>query len=284
SIFHAITAFCNAGFSLFSDSLMGFRNDLTINFVVMSSIIIGGLGFGVWLDLKSRFIEKKIKNVSLQTSIALQMSLILVFLGAFAFFVLEKDNTLVGLSLFEQILSSLFTSVNLRTAGFNTLDLTQSNDSSRLLSTVLMYIGASPGSTGGGIKTTTFFVLLAYVRASLKNSPDITILGKRVEDSLAHQAWTLLFNSLCWIFFVTLLLCYIDGFSLSDAIYETVSAYATVGVSTGITGSLSNISKILISITMILGRVGPTTVMLALNTSKPKINLTRTPTEKLSIG
>ncbi|MGL4676269.1 MAG: TrkH family potassium uptake protein [Brevinema sp.] len=284
SIFHAITAFCNAGFSLFSDSLMGFRNDLTINFAIMGSIIIGGIGFGVWLDLKSRFIERKTKSIALQTSIALQMSLYLLILGTIAFFFLEKDNTLMGLSLSEKILSSLFTSVNLRTAGFNSIDLNQTNESSRLLSTALMYIGASPGSTGGGIKTTTFLVLLAYVRASLKNSPDITIFGKRVEDSLAHQAWTLVFNSLCWIFFVTLSLCYIDGFSLSEAVYETVSAYATVGVSTGVTGSLSNISKVLISITMILGRVGPTTIMLALNTSKPKSNLTRTPTERLSIG
>ncbi len=284
SIFHAVTAFCNAGFSLFSDSLVGFRTDPIINFVIMGSIFIGGLGFGIWLDLKTRFIDKKTKTISLQTAIALFFSIFLVVFGTVVFFFLEKNHSLVGFSTSEKIISSLFASVNLRTAGFNSIDLSQTNEASRLFSLLLMYVGASPGSTGGGIKTTTFLVLCAYVKASLSNSNDITIFGKRVRDSLGSQAWSLVFHSLSWIFIVTLALCYLNGISLSDSLYETVSAYATVGVSTGITGSLTNMSKILISITMILGRIGPTTIMLVLIRNTQKTALTRTPAEKLSIG
>ncbi len=284
SVFHAITAFCNAGFSLFSDSLVGFRTDPIINFVIMGSIFIGGLGFGIWLDLKSRFIDKKTKTISLQTAIALFFSIFLVIFGTVVFFFLEKNHSLVGFSTSEKIISSLFASINLRTAGFNSIDLSQTNEASRLFSLLMMYIGASPGSTGGGIKTTTFLVLCAYVKASLSNSNDITIFGKRVRDSLGSQAWSLVFHSLSWIFIVTLALCYLNGISLSDSLYETVSAYATVGVSTGITGSLTDMSKILISITMILGRIGPTTIMLVLIHNTQKTALTRTPAEKLSIG
>ncbi len=284
SIFHAITAFCNAGFSLFSDSLVGFRTDPIINFVIMSSIFIGGLGFGIWLDLKSRFIDKKTKSVSLQTYIAVNCSIFLVIFGTGVFFLLERNNALAGFSFSEKLISSLFASINLRTAGFNSIDLSQTNEASRLFSLLLMYIGASPGSTGGGIKTTTFLVLASYVKASLSNSNDITIFGKRVRDSLGSQAWSLVFHSVAWIFIVTLALCYFDNMLLSDSLYETVSAYATVGVSTGVTNSLSNFSKTLISITMILGRIGPTTVMLALISNTQKASLTRTPAEKLSIG
>lgn len=284
AIFHAVTAFCNAGFALFSDSLMGFRNDIIINGAIMGAIVIGGLGFGSWIDIKSHFIDKKNKSLSLQTKIALQMSLFLIVTGTIIFFILEKNYSLANLSLKEQILGSLFTSVNLRTAGFNTIDLSITNDASRLFSIILMYIGASPGSTGGGIKTTTFLILLASAKASLANSQDIVVFGKRVEDSLAHQAWTLVFNSIAWILFVTGSLSFIDNLALSDAFYETVSAYATVGVSTGITASLSSPSKILLCITMILGRVGPTTIMLALISYTKNTNLIRTPAEKLSIG
>ena len=284
SIFHAVSSFCNAGFALFTDSLMGFDDDITINLAIMLSIIIGGLGFGIWLDIKDRFIHKETKSLSLQTIIAIRVSLILIVVGTLGFFILEKNNTLLDLPRHQQLLRSLFASVNLRTAGFNTIDLSQTNEASRLMSLLFMYIGASPGSTGGGIKTTTFVLLLAYVKASLNNSPDYIVFGKRIDDSLVNQAWSLAFNSLSWIFFVTLALCFFDNVSLSSAAYETVSAYGTVGVSTGITGSLSEISKTLIAITMILGRIGPTTVMLALINTSNKINLTRTPAEKISIG
>lgn len=284
SIFHAVSSFCNAGFALFTDSLVGFDDDITINLAITLSIIIGGLGFGIWLDIKNRFITKETKSLSLQTLIAIRISLVLVVVGTLGFFILEKNNTLLDLTTQQQVIRSFFASVNLRTAGFNTVDLSQTNEASRLMSLFFMYVGASPGSTGGGIKTTTFVLLLAYVKASLNNSPDYIVFGKRIDDSLVNQAWSLVFNSISWIFFVTLALTYFDNISLSSAAYETVSAYGTVGVSTGITGSLSEISKVLIATTMILGRIGPTTVMLALMNTSSKVNLTRTPTEKISIG
>ena len=195
SIFHAVSSFCNAGFALFTDSLMGFDDDITINLAIMLSIIIGGLGFGIWLDIKDRFIHKETKSLSLQTIIAIRVSLILIVVGTLGFFILEKNNTLLDLPRHQQLLRSLFASVNLRTAGFNTIDLSQTNEASRLMSLLFMYIGASPGSTGGGIKTTTFVLLLAYVKASLNNSPDYIVFGKRIDDSLVNQAWSLAFNS-----------------------------------------------------------------------------------------
>ncbi len=284
SLFHAVSSFCNAGFALFSNSLVDFRNNISINLSIMLSIIIGGLGFGIWLDIKSRFISKESKFLSLQTLIALRASIFLIFLGAFVFYILEKNNVLAHLSLREQILSAFFASVNLRTAGFNTIDLGQTNEASRFFSLLMMYIGASPGSTGGGIKTTSFMVLWAAVHASITNNQNVIIFGKRIDDSLIAQAWTLVFNSLSWIFVVVLVISAVDKFPLSAVAYETFSAYATVGVSTGITSSLSPISKVLISITMILGRIGPTTVMLAFIGKQTKPSLIKTPPEKLSIG
>lgn len=284
AIFHAVSSFCNAGFALFSDSLMGFRDNIAINISIMISIIIGGLGFGIWFDLKSRFIDKETKTLSLHALIALRISTLLIVIGTIGFFFLEKDRVLLGLPLGEQILSSLFASVNLRTAGFNTIDLSLTSEPSRLFSLIFMYIGASPGSTGGGIKTTSFIVLCAAVYASMRNSNDTVIYGKRIAESIIKQAWILAFYSLIWIFFVTLALCTLNTLPLSAAVYEIFSAYGTVGVSVGITSSLSDFSKILIAITMLLGRIGPTTIMLALIGRSMKPSLIRTPTEKLPIG
>lgn len=284
SIFHAISAFCNAGFSLFSNSLITFRGDWLINFSIMSAIIIGGMGFSVWQDTYRRFYTKETKQLQLQSVIAFRMSFLLVVVGAVLFYLTERYYTLEHLNFKEQMLSSFFASVNLRTAGFNTVDLSKTSETSRLFSLLLMYIGASPGSTGGGIKTTSFLVIYSAFKAAMKNDPSITIFGKRIDDSLIPQTWALVFNSLAWIFIVAFLISYIEHLPLSDILYETFSAYATVGVSVGITGSLSSISKILLAVTMILGRVGPTTIMLALMGKYVQKSLIRTPPSHISIG
>lgn len=283
SVFHAISAFCNAGFALFSNSFVPYRSDFWVNAALMSAIVIGGMGFAVWQDVK-RYFEQKTLKLRLQSLIALRLSLILIIIGTALFWILENNNILIGMSPKEKFLSSLFASVNLRTAGFNSVDLSESNQASRFMSVLLMYIGASPGSTGGGIKTTTFMIILATVSQTVNHNNDIIIYGRRVAGSIVFQAWTLIFNSMIWITGTTLLICAVEPFSLSDALYETVSAYATVGVSTGITPLLSTFSKILIAITMILGRVGPTTVMLALVGKTAKKSLIRTPIEDLPIG
>ncbi|MGL4563252.1 MAG: TrkH family potassium uptake protein [Brevinema sp.] len=286
SIFHAVSAFCNAGFSLFSDSMITFRGDWIINIAIMSAIIIGGMGFSVWHDIFLKLSGKKeSKQLKLQSIIALRMSLILTLLGALLFYITEISYTLEFLPLKEKILSSFFASVNLRTAGFNTVDLSSTGETSRLISLVLMYIGASPGSTGGGIKTTTFLVLYATFKSIIKNDHESILYGRRIEQSIIPQAWALIFNSLAWITIVSFLICYVERLPLSAVLYETFSAYATVGVSTGITPHVTNFSKILLSITMILGRVGPTTIMLALLGKRgSQKSLIKIPTTHLSIG
>ncbi|MGL4367054.1 MAG: TrkH family potassium uptake protein [Brevinemataceae bacterium] len=286
SIFHAVSAFCNAGFSLYSDSLVKFGDDLLINIPIMLAIIIGGLGFGFWLDINSRYLTKETKHLRLQNLIIIRVSTALILLGTFLFYIFEKEHVLNDLTLPQQILRSLFASVNMRTAGFNTIDLASTTESSRLLSMILMYIGASPGSTGGGIKTTSFMVLLATIISNMSSADDeVIIFGKQISKDIVIQTWVLLSSSLIWIFFVALSICHLDKVPLSDASYETVSAFATVGLSTGITPKLHIISKILISITMIIGRIGPTTVMLAFSGRKTaQTMLIRTPSESLSIG
>ncbi|MGL4394346.1 MAG: TrkH family potassium uptake protein [Brevinema sp.] len=286
SIFHAISAFCNAGFSLFSNSLIDYQSDGLINFAIMAAIVIGGMGFVVWQDIYEHLTKKTDhKQFRLTTTIALTMSAILTFGGAIAFFVTEYYYSLDMLSFGDKILASLFASVNLRTAGFNSIDIAQTSETSRLLSLVLMYIGASPGSTGGGIKTTTFFVLFSSFKASMKNDYQPVIYGRQLEMSMIHQAWGLVFNSLAWIMFVSLIICYVEHLPLSSVLYETFSAFATVGVSTGITPHLSGTSKLLLSITMIVGRVGATTVMLAfLGKNVVQKSLIQTPKAHLQIG
>ncbi len=284
ALFFAISSFCNAGFSLFTDSLESFRADFVVNITIMISIFVGGLGFGTWLNIQNNLTNRRSRPLSLQTKVALNTSLILAVAGAVGFFILERDASLKDFSVYEKTLASMFASVNMRTAGFNTINLADTKDASRLMSVVLMYIGAAPGSTGGGIKTTTFVVLIAYARASLANHKDITLYGKRIEESIAHQAWTLVFYSIAWICLVTIILCYVDNLSLSQAMYETVSAYATVGLGLGITPELSTFSKLLLCATMILGRVGPTTIMLALARGNRKSNIVRGAAEKMSIG
>ncbi|MGL4388658.1 MAG: TrkH family potassium uptake protein, partial [Brevinema sp.] len=268
SIFHAVSAFCNAGFALFSNSLVDFRSDGIINIAIMAAIAIGGMGFSVWQDIYHHFSKKESKQLQLATMIALRMSLILTVVGAVFFFISEFYYSLNTLPLHEKLLSSLFASVNLRTAGFNTVDLSQTGETSRLLSLILMYIGASPGSTAGGIKTTTFFVLYSSFKAAIKNDYQPVIYGRQLDMSIIHQAWALVFNSLAWIMSVSLIICHVEHLPLSSVLYETFSAFATVGVSTGITSYLSNLSKILLCVTMILGRVGATTVMLAFLSKK----------------
>jgi len=284
SIFHAISAFCNAGFALFSDSFIGFNNDILINISIMCAVIIGGLGFGVWLELQSHYIEKNSKKLTLQTLITISVSTGLTILGTLLFYFFEKDQSLQYFTMGNQFLSSLFASVNLRTSGFNNIDLTYISEPTRLVSIFLMYIGASPGSTGGGIKTTSFLVLWASVHAGIRKG-NIMLFGRHIDESLVMQTWILVFNSITWILLVTLLICYFDKLSLSEALYETVSAFGTVGSSVGATPKLGTISKVLISITMILGRIGPTTIMLALlGRNANKASLIRRPTENISIG
>ncbi|MGL5255052.1 MAG: TrkH family potassium uptake protein [Brevinema sp.] len=283
AVFHAVSSFCNAGFSLFSNSLIDYRTDIVVNFTVMFAIFAGGLGFLVWQDIKN-YTRGKTIQLRLQSVIALKVSIALIVFGTIGYYLLERSYSLKGLPLWDQLLSSMFASVNLRTAGFNTTDLSITSEASRLFSSILMYIGASPGSTGGGIKTTTFAVIAATIRQLSNPNHSIVIAGRRINNQLITQAWFVLINSLIWIFIVIMALSIIENLPLSAVVYEVFSAFGTVGVSTGITPTLSTASKLILTATMIIGRVGPSTVLLAILGGFSRQKLSLAPEEDIPIG
>jgi len=280
SIFHSISAFNNAGFDLFGSSLEGFTGDITINLVIMALIILGGIGFGVMMEVYNRI---KFKKTTLQTKIVIVMTLALLVFGFIIFFTLEYNNTLQGLPLLDKILGAMFLSVTPRTAGFNTVPTGALKQSSLFLIIVLMFIGASPGSTGGGIKTTTFGVILVTMKNMITGKGDMEIYNRRFEKQIIYKAFTITMLAAGLIILVTTLLLFIEDFQFIDVLFETVSAFGTVGLSTGITGQLSKISRVLITITMFAGRVGPLTLAVAIG-EKQRKGVYHYPTEKVMVG
>jgi trk system potassium uptake protein TrkH len=280
SIFHAISAFNNAGFDLFGNSLEGFTGDITVNFVIMALIILGGIGFGVMMEAYNRV---KFKKTTLQSKIVIVMTLALLIFGFIIFFILEYNNTLQGLPLLDKTLGAMFLSVTPRTAGFNTVPTGALKQSSLFLIIVLMFIGASPGSTGGGIKTTTFGVILVTMKNMITGKEDMEIYNRRFEKQIIYKAFTITMLAAGLIILVTTLLLVIEDFQFIDALFETVSAFGTVGLSTGITGQLSDISRVLITITMFAGRVGPLTLAVAIG-EKQRRGIYHYPTEKVMVG
>ncbi|RCW55632.1 TrkH family potassium uptake protein [Halanaerobium sp. ST460_2HS_T2] len=280
SIFHAVSAFNNAGFDLFGNSLENFTGDLTINIVIMALIILGGIGFGVMMEAYNRV---KFKKTTLQTKIVIVMTLALLVFGFISFFILEYNNTLAGLPLLDKTLGAMFLSVTPRTAGFNTVPTGALKQSSLFLIIVLMFIGASPGSTGGGIKTTTFGVILVTMKNMITGKEDMEIYNRRFEKQIVYKAFTITMLAAGLVILVTTLLLIIEDFRFIDALFETVSAFGTVGLSTGITGQLSDISRVLITITMFAGRVGPLTLAVAIG-EKQRKGTYHYPTEKVMVG
>lgn len=282
AVFHSISAFCNAGFSLFSDNLMRYQGDLIINLTFMILIILGGIGFLVLLEL---FQYGKNRTLSVHAKLALNMSLILILLGFIIIFFVESNNpfTLKDLSFPEKIYSSFFQSVTARTAGFNTLHIGSMQNATLFLMIVLMFIGASPSSTGGGVKTTTFGLLILFVWSSLKGKEEIQIFKRRISQSIILKAFTVITLSLGLVIIMTILLSYIEGEDFIKVLFEVVSAFGTVGLSTDITSSLSISGKIIIIITMFAGRIGPLGLALAL-IQKREPAMFRYPEEKIMVG
>jgi trk system potassium uptake protein TrkH len=280
SIFHAVSAFNNAGFDLFGNSLEGFTGDITVNFVIMALIILGGIGFGVMMEAYNRI---KFKKTTLQTKIVILMTLVLLVFGTLIFFILEYNNTLGGLPFLDKTLGAMFLSVTPRTAGFNTVPTGALKQSSLFLIIILMFIGASPGSTGGGIKTTTFVVILVTMKNMITGKEDMEIYNRRFEKQIIYKAFTITMLAAGLIILVTTLLLIIEDFQFIDALFETVSAFGTVGLSTGITGQLSEISRVLITVTMFAGRVGPLTLAVAIG-EKQRKGIYHYPTEKIMVG
>ena len=280
SIFHAISAFNNAGFDIFGNSLEGFTGDITVNFLIMNLFLLVRIGFGVMMEAYNRV---KFKKTTLQSKIVIVMTLALLIFGFIIFFILEYNNTLQGLPLLDKTLGAMFLSVTPRTAGFNTVPTGALKQSSLFLIIVLMFIGASPGSTGGGIKTTTFGVILVTMKNMITGKEDMEIYNRRFEKQIIYKAFTITMLAAGLIILVTTLLLVIEDFQFIDALFETVSAFGTVGLSTGITGQLSDISRVLITITMFAGRVGPLTLAVAIG-EKQRRGIYHYPTEKVMVG
>ncbi|MDD7363839.1 MAG: TrkH family potassium uptake protein [Peptoniphilus sp.] len=260
SIFHAISAFCNAGFDLFGDSLVSFQANYYVTIIIALLIILGGLGFIVYVDLW-RFPEKR--RLSAHTKLVIWTTLLLLAGGAILFFVFERHNpeTIGSLPLSQQILASFFQSVTFRTAGYNSVNMAGLKDTMLFVSVLLMFIGGSPGSTAGGIKTTTFAIVVCSCVSSLRGVKDTVLFKRRISEETKMKAFELFIIAILLVFSVSLLIVIFEkeAFDFVDILFETVSAFGTVGVSSGITGFLSTASKIVLSMLMYIGRIGPAT-------------------------
>lgn len=283
SLFHSISAFCNAGFDIFGNSLVDFKGDLVINLSIAFLIIIGGLGYSVFYDI---YKSRRFRKLALHSKVALTITAFLILFGTISFYLLEnKEISMHGFTQKEKILSSFFMSVTSRTAGFNSLNIGLMKGSSVVLTILLMFIGASPASTGGGIKTTTFGVLVMSTFSVLRGDEEVSIFKKRIPMEVILRSITIFFLASGIVLFVSMVITLIEGekFFFLDILYETVSAFGTVGITRGITPFLSNISKIILTFLMFIGRVGPTTVALGLLKRKNK-KLTKYAKGKIIVG
>jgi trk system potassium uptake protein TrkH len=294
--FHSVSAFCNAGFSLYPDNLVRWRGDAWTNVVVAGLIVLGGLGFLVSLELRehlaSRLHRKRPPPTSLQARLVLRATAALLLLGMLAVLALEWDNLLRGLPLDEKLLAAFFQSVTPRTAGFNTLDYGAARSATLLVTGLLMFVGASPGSTGGGIKTTTLALLVAYFGARWRGQGRVSLLRRTVPQPVLDRALSLTVLSGFLVLLLVLLLCVTEqgpvghaGVSPSflELLFETVSAFGTVGLSTGITPRLTGPGQLLLVLTMFVGRLGPITVSLAAGPQRPGPSL-RWAEENVMVG
>ena len=283
-IFHSISAFCNAGFSLFSNNLEAYKANPIINLTIGYLITLGGIGFAVITSV-IMVIRRGIDRFNLTSKVAIIISMILTFGGMILFFILEYSNsaTLGDLNFIQKILASYFQSVTLRTAGFNTIPLGELRNSTIFMCCILMFIGASPGSTGGGIKTTTFGVILFYVIGIVKKKENVEIFNRRLDWEIMNRALAILVLATTYVSIVIMLMLIAENFSPEEIVFEVISAFGTVGLTLGITPDLSTFSKLLLIFTMFVGRLGPMTFALAIGETKKKA-LSKYPKENILVG
>lgn len=266
-VFHAITAFCHAGFSLWSDSLVPFRTDGAVLFVHMTLIVAGALGFPVLAALWLRA-RGATRRFSLQTRVVLWMTLLLTVTGTLLYAALEWNATLQGLSTGEKWLNALFQSISLRSAGFSSLDLTPVQDATVAVMILWMFIGAAPGGTGGGIKVTTLAVLMAAIPALLRAQPRAALFGRAIPHEILYRAATIVTVAGLITATSTIFVLAFHDLPFEKVAFEVVSAAATVGMSLGITADLEPAGKWVIIALMFIGRVGPTSLALALGSAQ----------------
>ena len=293
SLFNAVSAFCNAGMDVISEnSLYAYVHNPVINIVTILLIVFGGIGYIVWWDIMG--VLKNIRrqglkcfaNLTFHSKIALSVTGILILAGTAAVFIFEYNNplTMYSFSVPEKLQASLFQSVTTRTAGFATVPQENLTNASALTSLLLMFIGGSPVGTAGGIKTVTFAVLITSAFATMKTRSEAELFHRTIPKQAVSKAVAVVRMAFIILFTATLLLAAVTDADALDIVYETVSAAATVGLTRSLTSELNIWGRIIIIITMYLGRVGPISLMIALNTKKETKNIIKNPTEDISVG
>ena len=293
SVFTSISAFCNAGIDIIApDSLCGYATNPLINTVTSLLIILGGIGYIVWWDVMGLGKEtagckrRSFRNLSLHSKIAITTTLILIFGGGVLIFLLEYHNplTIGNLSVFDKIQVALFQSVTTRTAGFATVPQQNLTNGSSILCLLLMFIGGSPVGTAGGVKTVTIAVLAVSAIATIQNKQDVAMFNRNISKQAINKAVAVTMMSFAIMFTSTMLLSAVSDAEVLDVLFETVSATATVGLTRDLTPYLNAPGKMIIIGTMYLGRVGPISLALALNSGKKHHNIIKNPTEEISVG
>ena len=293
SVFNAVSAFCNAGMDILSeDSLCEYALNPMVNLVTGMLVILGGIGYIVWWDLIRvlKNVKKQklkcMKSLTLHSKIALSATAILLLSGAVSFFIFEYNNplTMKDYSFFDRVQVSLFQSMTTRTAGFATIPQQNLTNASALTALMLMFIGGSPVGTAGGVKTVTIAVLLASALATIRNNEDVSLFHRTLSKQAISKAVAVVCMSFVIMFTSSILLAAVTNADALDILYETVSATATVGLTRNLTPSLNILGKVIIIVTMYLGRVGPISLVIAFNTKKKRSNIIKNPTEEISVG
>jgi trk system potassium uptake protein len=281
---HAVSAFCNAGFDLMGGfrSLTTFVTDWPVNLVITSLIILGSLGFNVMEDIINK---RNFSNLRLHSKMVLLTTLALIVVGTGAIWFMESGNvdTLGSLTTSQQVLASYFQAVTPRTAGFNTLPIDKLHESTLFVIIMLMFVGASPASTGGGIKTTTFAVVVLTTWNLIRGKEDLVLFNRRIEDRIIYKAFIILTIGVIWVCVGTFFISYFENARFLNMFFEVVSAFATVGLTTGETQRISDASKIVLILTMFAGRVGVLTFAMALM-NRNKVSNIKYPKERIMIG
>ena len=283
ALFHAVSAFCNAGFDLMGtrraySSLTSYAQDPVINLTIMLLILMGGIGFMTWDDVRTNGLH--LRRYRMQSKVILCMTALLLVLPAAYFFFLEFD----GVPLKNRLLISLFQSVTPRTAGFNSVSLSGVSEAGQYLLIVLMLIGGSPGSTAGGMKTTTAAVLLGTAVSTFGRQKATHFFGRSVDEDVVRNAATILLMYLVLVFAGGLVISLIEGLPMLTCLFETASAVGTVGLSLGITPGLGRLSKLILTLLMFMGRVGGLTLVFAARIGVQQHNRSRLPKEKITVG
>lgn len=299
SFFHSISAFCNAGFDIMGTegapfvSLTGFNGSPVVVLTIALLFIVGGLGFVVWKDLiqyeadeeggRKRFRLRRFRDLILHSKVVLIMTGILIVAGTVLILVFEYDNTLAGMGFLKKLENAFFHSVTPRTAGFNTLPVDGFLPETQFITAILMFIGASPGSTAGGIKITTMAIIFFSIISFLRGSEEVNMLKRKVPQAVIRKAFAIFFVAMTIVFITTFVLLLSGAGTFKECIFEAVSAFGTVGLSTGITPSLSIVGKIAITLTMFIGRVGPLALAVSLSPLTVKKPY-QYPEGKISVG